>query len=282
MNLRLAACQILTSHDVNKSAAKIIEWIEKAASAGVDIVVFPEAALCGYASGKDYWNAADPEAFVAAENKILYEAGKVDMAVVLGTAHWEGKALFNSLLIIDRGGQVKGRYAKTHLAEQWPQPGRKLPIYTLAGVPSCFIVCHDVRYPELVRLPAMAGAQICCFCSNESGLLSEYKLNAYRAMPVSRATENGIFLIMANAPADAENIAGKSQSHGNSKIIDPDGKIVIEASHFEERLVVADVDLDRADRRVAIRAKEDPTILREWIQEGQKLVEVESAVKQDR
>ena len=275
MKLRVAACQILTGPDVNRSATKIIEWMGKAASAGVDLVVFPEAALCGYATGQEYWNSANPEEFLAAENRIVNAVGKADMAVVLGTAHWEGKALFNSLVIIDRGGKVKGRYAKTHLAEQWPQPGRKLPIYSLAGVPSCFIICHDVRYPELVRLPAMAGAQICCFCSNESGLLSEYKLNAYRAMPVSRATENGIFLIMANAPADPKDITGKSQSHGNSKIIDPDGNILVEASHFEERLVVADIDVDKADRQVAIRAREDLTILRDWIQEGQKLVEVE-------
>jgi predicted amidohydrolase len=72
----------------------------------------------------------------------------------------------------------------------------------VAGVKSCFIICHDVRYPELVRLPAIAGAQMCYFCSHESGLREEYKLSAYQAMPIARATENSIFCVMAHAPAD--------------------------------------------------------------------------------
>lgn len=73
-------------------------------------------------------------------------------------------------------------------------------------------------------------------------------------------------------------LTGPDVNRSATKIIDPDGNILVEASHFEERLVVADVDVDKAGRKVAIRAKEDRTILRDWIQEGQKLVEVESAI----
>ena len=55
-------------------------------------------------------------------------------------------------------------------------------------------------------LPAIAGAQLCWFCSNESGLTFEHKLSAYQAMPIARATENSIFLVMANAPANKKMI----------------------------------------------------------------------------
>ena len=177
-----------------------------------------------------------------------------------------------SLLVIDRGGQVRGRYAKTHLAEQWPAPGRHLPIYEAAGAKSCFIICHDVRYPELVRLPAVAGAQICYFCSNESGLLHEYKLSAYRAMPIARATENGIFCVMTNAPSNADDLRSPSQSHGNSKIIHPDGSVLNEAGFFEEALVTQTIDLDAATRSIAERSVNDETVLKEWMREGARLV----------
>ena len=152
--------------------------------------------------------------------------------MVVGTAHWENGKVFNSVLAIDKDGTPRGRYSKTYLAEKWPTPGRKMTLMTLAGVKSSFIICHDVRYPELVRLPAIAGAQICYFPSNESGLLEEHKLSAYRAMPISRATENSIYLVMANAPADADNMRGASQSHGNSKIIHPNGNVLAEAGYF--------------------------------------------------
>ena len=199
-------------------------------------------------------------------------ASALELGVVLGTIHWEDEVLYNSLLIIDRGGEVRGRYAKTHLAERWPAPGTHLPLYEVAGVPSCFIICHDVRYPELVRLPVIAGARICYFCSNESGLLQERKLSAYHAMPVARATENSIYLVMANAPADPDNLGSPSQSHGNSKIVHPDGNALAEAGYFEETLVIADLDLDAATGGIAQRAVDDETVLQQWMKEGAELV----------
>jgi predicted amidohydrolase len=148
--------------------------------------------------------------------------------VVLGTVHWEGDELFNSLLVVDVDCTVRGRYAKAHLAERWSQAGRSLP---------------------------------------------EYKLSAYRAMPIARATENSIFLVMANAPADADDLQSPSQSHGNSKIVHPDGNVLVEAGFFEERLVIADVDLADATGAMALRAVEDETVLRVWMQQGLALVE---------
>jgi predicted amidohydrolase len=170
-----------------------------------------------------YWRTADRQAFVAA-------AGRLHLGVVLGTVHWEGDELFNSLLVVDVDGTVRGRYAKTHLAERWSQAGRSLP---------------------------------------------EYKLSAYRAMPIARATENSIFLVMANAPADADDLQSpsQSQSHGNSKIVHPDGNVLVEAGFFEERLVIADVDLADATGAMALRAVEDETVLRASMQQGLALVE---------
>ena len=276
--LRVAACQILTVPSPEASAARVVEWIERAAAEGVEVLAFPEAALCGYASDPEYWATADPAAFAAAEATVVRAAARHGLAVILGTPGWEdgagrGDRPFNSLLLIDRDGTVRGRYAKTHLAERWP--ARRLPLVTLAGVPSCFIICHDVRYPELVRLPAIAGARICYFCSNESGLLQEYKLSAYRAMPIARATENSIFLVMANAPGNPDDLHSPSQSHGNSKIVHPDGNVLDEAGFFEERLVTATIDLAAADRAMARRAVEEETVLRAWLEAGARLVEVD-------
>jgi predicted amidohydrolase len=272
MKIRVAACQIGTYPDLNRSAQKIVEWVGKASDEGADVVAFPEASTCGYACDASFWKIADPGDFASAEGAVIDASREKEIAVVLGTAHQEEGKWFNSLLVIDKGGSVRGRYSKTHLAESWPRPGRVLPVYRLAGVKSCFLVCHDIRYPELVRLPAIAGARICYFCSNESGLLAEHKLSAYRAMPIARATENGIFLVMANAPADPDNLRGSSQSHGNSKIIHPDGNVLEEAGYFEERLVTRLIDLEEAKGAMAQRAANDDTILRTWMKRGSKLV----------
>ena len=275
--IRVSACQILTYSDLKKSVRKIIKWMNSAAEDGVDVVVFPEACLCGYQPEDNYWKKANPKDFENAEQEVVAASKSLKIAVVLGTAHWQAGQLFNSLLAIDKGGRVQGRYAKTHLAERWPGlvPGKILPIYTLAGIKSCFIICHDIRYPELVRLPAAAGARICYFISNESPLTKEHKLSAYKAMPIARATENGIFCVMANAPADPENMNAPNQSHGNSKIIHPDGNVIAEAGYFEERLVSATIDISQATRGIAKRAINDDTILKDWLCSGVRLVQVE-------
>jgi predicted amidohydrolase len=271
--LRVAACQILTYTQPEKSAQKICSWIEKAAQDSVDVVLFPEAAICGYTCEPSYWKTANPHDFEAAEESVTAAARAHKIAVVLGTAHWESGKVFDSVLAIDKDGIARGRYSKTYLAEKWPTPGRKMKLMTLAGVKSSFIICHDVRYPELVRLPAIAGAQICYFSSNESGLIQEHKLSAYRAMPISRATENSIYLVMANAPADPDRMRATGQSHGNSKIVHPDGNVIAEAGHFSETLVTATIDLKAATRAMAKRSVEEGSMISPWLREGARLVE---------
>ena len=271
--LRVAACQILTFPDTRRSTEKICSWLEKAAKDRIDVVVFPEAAVCGYAADPEYWKVAKPEDFKAAEAAVIAAARRLDVSVVLGTAHWEATKIYNSVLVIDKDGRTCGRYSKTFLAERWPVPGRKLPVWTVAGVKSCFIICHDIRYPELVRLPAIAGAQICYYSSNESGLVEEHKLSAYRAMPIARATENSIYLVMANAPADSRDMHSQSQSHGNSKIVHPNGTVLAEAGYFNETLIAATIDLKPADRAMAKRAASEDGAVNKWLREGSKLVE---------
>jgi rhamnogalacturonan endolyase len=272
--IKVGACQMLTTEDVQKSAERVIEKLREAASRGIEILSFPEGTLFGYCCRADYWKNAQPGWFQNAEAEISAACKESNIAAAVGSAYKEDGNWVNGLAIFDRDGTLKFRYGKTFLAgEKWCINNRgPLPIVNLAGVDCCFIICHDVRYPELVKLPAAAGAQICFFCSCESGLLSEYKLSAYRAMPISRATENGIYLVMANAPADKENIKRPGSSHGNSKIVHPDGNVLVETGFFTEEIVAAELDLSKAGGGTAKRSAREETILRDWLREGLKCV----------
>ena len=273
-NMKVGACQILTTADVRKSAHKVIEKLREAADQGIEILSFPEGALFGYCCRADYWDNAKLEWFQDAEAEISAACKENNIATVVGSAHMEGGKWVNSLAIFDGDGILKTHYGKTFLAgEKWCINNRgPLPIVNLVDVDCCFIICYDVRYPELVRLPAAIGAQICFFCSCESGLTAEHKLSAYRAMPISRATESSIYLVMANTPADKDDIRRPGSSHGNSKIIHPDGNVLVEAGFFTEEIVAADLDLSKANCGMAKRAAAEDTILREWLQAGQEFV----------
>ncbi len=268
--VNLAACQLLTSKDVIASTAKVLKQIEACAEMEIQIAAFPEGCLFGYCCDTNYWEQISPQVFKEAEAKIAEAARRHKMAVIVGSAHHDGENWHNDLAIFDQQGSLKYRYGKTFLAgEKWCTNNQgKLPIVQLADVACCFIICHDVRYPELVKLPAAMGAQICFFCSCEAGLLSEYKLSAYRAMPISRATENGIYLVMANTPANPDNIKAAGSSHGNSKIVHPNGNVLKEAGFFGDEIVSATIDISQARGSQAKRTYNEDTILREWFREG--------------
>jgi omega-amidase len=275
--IRAAACQVLTSDDVAASARTVVEWIRRAAEQKIRLVAFPEGCLHGYTPDMAFWRKARPATFHRAEDKIARACRKYRIAAVVGSAHQKDGDWMNSLAIIDQRGRLIGRYSKTFLAgEKWCRSGRDMPIYNLLGVPCCFIICHDIRYPELVRLPTVRGAQLCIFCSCESPLTLEHKLSAYRAMPISRAAENGIWLLMANTPADPNRMDADGQSHGNSKIIDPDGNVVREAGYFEQGLIAADIDIAKANRWIAQRVVTCDSPIQDWVQAGTLIVRARS------
>jgi len=268
--IKVAACQLLTFKDVRENVSKVIEKIQICAKLEIEIVAFPEGCLFGYNCNFDYWNKMSPEFFKEAEAQISSACKSNKIAVIVGSASNADGNWYNDLAIFDQDGVLKHRYAKTFLAgEKWCINNRsKIPIVRLAGVDCCFIICHDVRYPELVKLPAAMGAQICFFCSCESGLTAEHKLSAYRAMPISRATENGIYLVMANTPANPKNLSATGSSHGNSKIIHPDGNIIKEAGFFGDEIVTSFIDLSQANGTMAKRTYNEETILRDWFRQG--------------
>ena len=76
-------------------------------------------------------------------------------------------------------------------------------------------------------------------------------------MPISRATENDIYVVMANAPADPLDINRAGSSHGESKIIHPNGNVMVEAGIFTDEIIIRKLDLHQASRNIALRAVND-------------------------
>ncbi len=274
MKIRIAICQVRTSCDVPASTDKIIDWMHRAAVERADVAVFPEAATAGYPREAATLDAIGAEALRAADARLAQAARQCNLAAIVGTARpCEAGGWHNSLLIVDRGGCVRGYYDKLHAAESWTRPGRSMPIHSLCGVPSCFLVCYDWRFPELTRLYAAAGAKVCYCCSHHENPSVEHKMAAYHAIPVVRAAENGIYFVSANAPGDTEDLL--AGSHGRSRIIDPDGNALAAGSTFGEELVMAEIDTDRATASHAFRGLNDQTPLKAWLAEGVRIVQRE-------
>ena len=260
-NLTVAIAQMRSTRDLSQNVARICATIDDCAGQGVRVVVFPECALTGYF--EDVVTNLTSLQITRAQEQVAGACRRDGIYAVVGSAYRNGKNLFDSALVITPGGQVLERYDKIQLAEPWPQPGEHLSVFKIDGVMCSVIICHDERYPELVRLPVLAGARVIFYLSHESGLHEEGKLNPYRAQIQARAVENTVYVVQANAPANPD----ASGSHGQSRIIKPDGNILQEASMFGQDVLHACLDLGKATAANA-RGSLSRGPLRDWWKEG--------------
>ena len=283
-SLLVAAAQIDTGDDLARNLQEIETRLREAADRGCQALLFHEGCLTGYPDGEQV-QELDFTWLERAEQTVQQLAGRLGLAVLLGTTSRRDGQVYNDVVIIDGDGRRLGRYAKTWRAgEPWYAAGSGPVVFRICGVEATVIICHDLRYPELVRLGVAAGARIVFIANNESGLTAQNKLLGYRSMQISRATENLAYAVMANAPADAGDLGRSNASHGNSMIVDVMGNVLDEAGSFEQRLVVARLDLRQAtgdparrtlgesdSRKVYGTDCEHPAYA-EWIRAGLQLV----------
>ena len=237
----IAGCaQIFVEPDVEKNLEKILNFIETAHSRGVELLVFPETALSGYAP-KHYINADIPdkaELDVALE-KICAAAEDASMWLILGTTEYEKDGIYNTVLLIDSQGKVRKTYAKAHLTsgdDDYYQFGKNIHADSIGGVKYGMQICFDLRFPEPWRLQAQDGARVIFHSAFAAGD-SPWKVPVWEGHLRSRAAENSIWVISCN-------VAGPIQM-GRSYIINPNGLLVAASNGEVEELISGEVDLSQ-------------------------------------
>jgi len=244
---------------VSGNLSKIEVAVRASARRGVDVVLFPECAITGYACDFSKLKRA---AIHDALSRVSALAAHCRVNVLVGSPIFRGAALQNCLVVFDPRGRVSHCYAKCQLTESDRRvftPGNAIALFDLEGVRATAIICHERRYPELVRLAVMAGARI-LFHPN-AGLdplaVSRRKRGGRDGIAV-RAFENAIYYVFANSVGPQGD--GK-WSAGDSKIVAPDGRCLRLADNQSESVLVADLDLEKATRKYALESIGSPRFL---------------------
>ncbi len=258
-SLRVAAVQMIFADSIAGNLEKIERAAIKAAADGADAVLFPECATTGYACD---FGALKPSAIRRALRSVAAIAARLRINLLVGSPIFAGRKLYNALAVFDRRGRLIHTYAKCQLVEadrRWFTPGNGLSLFAIDGVPATAIICHERRYPELVRLPVMAGAQI-VFHPN-AGMdalpVSRAKRRGRDGIPV-RAFENAVYYVFANSVGPQ---GGGKWSAGDSKIVAPDGTFLQLADNRRESVIVETLELSRATRKYALDSLNHPRFL---------------------
>ena len=260
IKLQIAAVQMRFRPTIGQNVEQIVDRIHSAARAGADVILFPECAVTGYR--RDF-KGLTPGPVNQGCADVARAARAARCHVLVGSPTFRNGNWFNSLLVFDRRGRKVSEYSKIHLTAwdgRFFHPGKSLAFFRIDGVPATAIICHERRYPELVRLPVMLGAQI-VFHPN-AGLdtvhVSRAKRRGRDGIAV-RAFENQVYYVFANSVGPQGN---GLWSAGDSKIVAPDARLLALANNRDAMVIQAELDLAHAGRKYAREALEQPVFLR--------------------
>lgn len=159
--MRIAIGQLTTGPDPDKNLRLVEEWTRRAADAGARVVVFPEASMACF--GTPLAPLAQPldGPWADGVREIARATGTVVVAGMFTPAD-EGRVA-NTLLAT--GPRVEESYDKIHLYDAFGfresetvAPGSRPAVIDVDGVRLGLATCYDVRFPELFRAHADAGA----------------------------------------------------------------------------------------------------------------------------
>jgi predicted amidohydrolase len=170
--VRVAACQVsLRVGEDARNRATALEAIFSAAAAGASVIILPELTPSGYVfeSPAEARAAAEPAGGPAVAEWAAAAASR-GVVIVGGFAELgEDGLLYNSAALVDPGG-LRAVYRKAHLWDaesDFFTPGTAPPpVVDTAFGRIGMMICYDVEFPEWVRRPALAGADLLAVPTN--------------------------------------------------------------------------------------------------------------------
>jgi len=261
--LQVSCVQLHWAGSLERNLERALRYIRLAADAGSRVVLFPEANLTGYYFPEVV--ALDPKEVERALDRTCRAAAQAGIWAIVGALKKTRDRFLNLSHVISPAGAVVYEYAKVHLAgrdeKAYCRGGDKLALFEIDGIPSTLVICRDGRHPELYRIPAMAGAKILFHpsCSSDEIEAVVWKRTSGRAQQPAGPT-TGIFHCVANTVGQSPD--GKQSSSGQSFIREPSGLPLAEAGYYQEEMITAVLDLDRADRGYALDSLDAPPFLR--------------------
>ncbi|MFQ5968309.1 MAG: carbon-nitrogen hydrolase family protein [Acidimicrobiia bacterium] len=239
--IRIGAAQVPPTSKLDKNLTKTIEYMEKAAAAGVEILCFPEAHIPGYRAGiLDPDAPCDDVGLARAAAQVSAICRELSIGVVLGTETPNpGGRPFNSAIVMDQRGDTISVHHKSKLTPNDAlayAAGSRPTMFTFRDIPMGVVICFEAfRFPETTRELAKGGAAVVFHPQfNHVMPRMEWKLPVHEALLVTRAAENTLYVVSANMSHPRNNC--------RSLVIAPDGLIQEASVLGEEMLVVADLD----------------------------------------
>ena len=228
--MKVAVVQFKASTNKKVNLKKIISYISKATSKNATLCAFPEFMMFYTSSSqtpKQLVNLAETinGNFVTT----IAKAAKENQIQVVGSFYEKSRKkdrVYDTCFVIGKSGKVISTYRKIHLYDALGfkesdkiVSGSKItkPVMTSLGKMG-MMICYDLRFPEMARSLATAGAEV--LIAPSAWVKGNMKEEHWITINKTRAIENGCYVI---APDQVGNIYC-----GRSLVVDPYGKILLD------------------------------------------------------
>jgi len=239
--LEVTLLQLGAGEETNATVLQRVQELLTGYASKADLVVLPELWRWGHL---DFSHHKEQAETLAGESAVFLgrQARELSAYVIGGSIiEREGDRYFNTSLLFDRRGKLIGRYRKSHLLAYRSQErdllscGDEAPIFATPLARLGVAICYDLRFPELFREMALAGAEV--FIVPAAWPIT--RMEAWTALCHARAVENQAYVIACGATGGG--------LLGHSMVVDPWGVTVASLSG-EEGMLHATLDLDRLHR----------------------------------
>jgi N-carbamoylputrescine amidase len=264
---KIAAVQMRMGADPESNFASAMAHVREAARLGAQIVCLPELFRTQYFCQREdlrLFDLAEPIPGPSTE-KLSVVARETGVAIVASLFERRAAGLYhNTAVTIGADGAIASVYRKMHIPDD---PLYYEKYYFAPGdlgfkaVDTEFgrvgtLVCWDQWYPEGARLTALQGAEVLFYPTAigwhpaEKTEFGAAQYDAWTTIQRAHAIANGVYVAAVNRVGmEHGDILGNRAAGpglefwGGSFIADPFGRLIAKASHENEEILLADVDL---------------------------------------
>jgi N-carbamoylputrescine amidase len=269
---KIALIQMSCAVSTQENLLKAAEFVRQAARAGADVVCLPELFRAQYFCQREEHGLFDTAESIPGPSTGLLAKVCAEEKVVLVASLFERRApglYHNTVAVLEADGSLAGKYRKMHIPDDplyyekfYFTPGdlgfKKFA--TSAGNLGV-LICWDQWYPEAARITSLLGAETLFYPTaigwhpSEKEEFGAAQYSAWQTMQRAHAISNGVFVGAVNRVGhehgDVEHngvlMKGPEgaglEFWGGSFIADPFGRVIAQASHDKEEILLAEVDL---------------------------------------
>jgi N-carbamoylputrescine amidase len=275
-NKRVALIQMSCAADTAANLDKAADRVREAARAGANVVCLPELFRAQYFCQREEHALFDLAESIPGPSTERLSAIAREEKIVLIASLFERRApglYHNTAAILEQDGSLAGVYRKMHIPDDplyyekfYFTPGDLgFKAFETSQGNIGTLVCWDQWYPEGARITALKGANTLFFPTaigwhpSEKAEFGEAQYSAWQTIQRAHAIANGVFVCAvnrvgheqgdvvhqgANGPIDVKGPEGAGlEFWGGSFIADPFGRVIAQAPHDCEEILMAEIDL---------------------------------------